>query len=150
MPFSKTLVVLLGILTIIPSATIKAVNANTTTKDIHNVAPECINYMITSGGETICLDSEPPAASDPSPAASTTPAESAPTPAASTADLECSPEPTAEVASEPGSVGAVESESIVSIKSPSDPATAAESSPEPLADAACSPDSSVEDLESSP
>lgn len=138
MPFSKILVVFLGILAILPGATIKAVNATTTTKDVNDVGPECLNYMITSSGETICLDSESPIESEPSP---TEPS----------VGLDCSPESIeAESSSEPITEVKSPSETITETE-PASESAAEESSPELLADVAeCSPDSSIEDPAPSP
>lgn len=149
MPFNKTLVLFFGILTILPGATIKAVNANPTNKNINDIDPECVNYMVTSGGETICLDSA-------SPVEPTTDLDCAPE---ATSGVEPQSEPVAEVASSTAELEA-SSEPVTEVESPAEPmaevtpspepATAEESSPERLADAACSPESSVEDLAPSP
>ncbi|MBX2862174.1 MAG: hypothetical protein KTR27_01350 [Leptolyngbyaceae cyanobacterium MAG.088] len=162
MSFYKNLVVILGILTIIPGTTIKAVHANTTTKNLDNVGPECINYMITSGGETICLDSESPVELEPAAAEPSVGLDCSPE---TTAEVEPPSEPVAEVASSAESTaegesssdsdGAEETETTSESESTaaepaSEPATAEGASPELLADAECSPDSSVEDLETSP
>lgn len=160
MPFSKTLIACLSILAIIPGAAIKSAKANTPIEDINAVDTSCVNYMVTSGGETICLDSASPADPEPAVVEPDVGLDCAPEPVA---EEEPPSEPVAEVASSVNSAGkiALVAEAEVTAESSSDPvveeeepvaesATAEDVSPELLADAACSPESSVEDVESSP
>lgn len=160
MPFSKTLIAFLSILAIIPGAAIKSVKANTPIEDINAVDTECVNYMVTSGGETICLDSASPVEPEPDVVEPDVGLDCAPEPVAEEAPPS---EPDAEVASSVDSAGELDpvAEAEDTAESASDPvmeeeepvaesATAEEASPELLADAACSPESSVEDVEPSP